>query len=303
MGRRNTLATIGGLEMDFIWSHQFGPARVTVIREARAGWPMDRALEGVPEEIWRAEIDPDDNDCLPIDFNLTHVSLPGASILIDTGFGEYAHPTDPNNPLVSVRNLQMTGSAEAGLAALGIGPEDITHVLITHLHGDHILGATRTVSGRRVPAYPNARYYVSVAEWAEAPAFRQNAAAINAQKEALLAADAVEFVTEDREIVPGVWFLSAPGESAGHAIVRIQAGPEVIYNLGDLFHYPAEFRHLDWHPRYRDAAILTATRQRFLPRFRTENAWLIPAHHLFPAIGKVASEGEGYRWVEARPTG
>lgn len=287
--------------MGLIWFHQFGPAGITVIQEARAGWPMERALEGIPEEVWRAEIETSEDNCLTIDFSLMHLALPGASILIDTGFGEYAHPTDPMNPLVSVRNLQMTGSAEAGLAARGIRLDEITHVLITHMHGDHILGATRTVGGRRVPAYPNARYYVTAAEWAEAPAFHQNAAAINAQKEALLAADAVEFVTEDREIVPGIAYLPAPGESAGHAIVRIQAGDEVIYNLGDLFHYPAEFRHLDWHPRHRDPAILTATRQKFLPRFLAENAWLIPAHHLFPAIGKIASEGEGYRWMETQP--
>ncbi|HEX5416238.1 MAG TPA: MBL fold metallo-hydrolase [Chloroflexota bacterium] len=285
---------------EFIWTHQFGPARIAVINEASGAWPMNRAIEGVAENLWRAEIPTIDTDYLAIDFNLMHVALPAASILVDTGFGEY-DPTNTTDPLVSTRNMRVNGSAEGALAALGVKPEEITHVLITHMHGDHILGATRTVAGKRVPTYPNARYYIMEAEWQEAPAFHQNAAAINAQKAALVEADAVELTAGDREIIPGVSFLFAPGESAGHAIVRIQADDAVIYNLGDLFHYPAEFRHNDWRPRYRDLASLVASRQKYLPRFLAEDAWLIPAHHRFPAIGKVVAEGSGYRWIEQAP--
>lgn len=287
---------------EFIWTHDFGSVRIAVINEATGAWPMERAIEGVPEDLWRAEIPVIDANFMAIDFNLMYVSLPGAKVLIDTGFGEY-DPRDTRNPLVSVRNMHLTASADAALAALGTRPEEITHVLITHMHGDHILGATRTVEGKRVPTYPSARYYVMEAEWAEAPAFHQNADAINAQKTALLAADIVTLTPGDREIIPGIDFQFAPGESAGHAIVRIQAGKEVIYNLGDLFHYPAEFRHLDWRPRYRDVASLVASRQKYLPRFLAEDAWLVPAHHRFPAVGKVAAEGNGYRWIAGTPVG
>src|SRR5262249_22759348 len=132
----------------------------------------------------------------------------------------------------------------------------------------------RTTDGKRVPTYPNARYFVTEAEWQEAPAFHQNAEAINAQKAALTKADIVELTVGGREIIPGVFFLFAPGEAAGHAIGRIQAGDAVVYNLGDLFHYPAEFRHNDWRPRYRDIATLVASRQKYLPRFLAEDAWL-----------------------------
>ena len=285
---------------EFIWTQQFGPARISVINEANAAWPMNRAIEGIPEDVWRAEIPTIDEEYMAIDFNLMHVALPDASILIDTGFGEY-DPTDTRNPLVSVRNMRMTGTAEKALAALGVEPEEITHVLITHMHGDHILGATRAAGGGRVPTYPNARYFIMEAEWQEAPAFHQNAEAINAQKAALAEAGVVELTSGDREIVPGVSFLFAPGELAGHAIVRIEAGDAVVYNLGDLFHYPAEFRHNDWRPRYRDLSALVASRQKYLPRFLAEDAWLIPAHHQFPAIGKVVAEGTGYRWSEMAP--
>lgn len=76
-------------------------------------------------------------------------------------------------------------------------------------------------------------------------------------------------------------------------------GAKIGYFLGDLFHYPAEFRHFDWMPAFRDSPTLIASRERLVPRFVAENAWLIPAHHIFPAIGKVEeAPGGGYRWVE-----
>ena len=286
----------------FVWVHQFGTARVSVISEATGCWPRERAVEGVPEEVWRAEVDVTADDCLEIGFNLMHVSFPGASILIDTGFGQY-DPTNPANPLVSVKNMRMSPGAAVGLAQLGVRPDEITDVFITHMHGDHILGATKLVGERRVPTYPNARYHVMEAEWAEAPAFHQNAAAINAQKETLQSAGVVELAPGDRESRPGVSFLFAPGESAGHAIVRIETGAGVIYNVGDLFHYPAEFHHLDWRPRFREQHVLQHTREKYLPRFVAENAWIFPAHHRFPTVGRVEEMADGYHWATIEPGG
>jgi glyoxylase-like metal-dependent hydrolase (beta-lactamase superfamily II) len=160
---------------------QLGPARVAVISEATGLWPMERALEDVPEEVWRREVEADAAGFLPIGFNLVHLALPNASILIDTGFGEY-DPTNPDQPIISVSGMRTTPGLPAGLASLGVRPEDVTHVLVSHMHGDHILGATRLVNGRRVPAFPNARYYVMDAEWQSAPAWHQvGAPAIAAQ--------------------------------------------------------------------------------------------------------------------------
>ena len=281
---------------DFVWTRQFGQAQVTIIREGGGWWPMERALEDVPADQWHPWIEANDQNQMRIDFNLLHVKLPGASIMLDTGFGDY-DPTDPVRPLVSVKNVRLSPGRDAGLASIGVKPEEITHVAITHMHGDHIVGATRVVDGQRIPSFPNARYFVTETEWTNAPEWHQRADAINAQKEALVAADVVDLLGGEREIVPGVTIIPAPGESPGHAIVRVEAGGDVVYYLGDLFHQPAEFAHLDWIPRYRDRMTLVAVRKKLMPRFVEESAWLIPAHHLFPCIGKIEPAGDGYRWI------
>lgn len=281
---------------NFVWSRQFGQARVSVISEGGGWWPIERALDNVAPEEWRPWLKANAENQIWIDFNLVHVRLPGASILLDTGFGDY-DPRDPVKPLVSVRNIRLTEGRDAGLAALGVKPDDVTHVVITHMHGDHIAGATKVVGGQRVPAFPNARYYIMGQEWANAPEPHQLAEAINAQKDALLAADQLELVDGEREIVPGVTYIPAPGESAGHAVVRIATADGIVYYLGDLFHQPAEFMHLDWIPRYRDRTALIASRRKLLPRFVEESAWLIPTHHDFPCIGQIEPDGQSYRWI------
>jgi glyoxylase-like metal-dependent hydrolase (beta-lactamase superfamily II) len=278
----------------------YGQAHVSIISEATGWWPIERAIVDVPEAAWRPEIPTNTENQLQIGFNLVHVAMPGASILVDTGFGEY-DPTDGADPIVSVRGVQQTDGLDAALASLGVRREDVTHVLITHMHGDHILGATRHIGGRRVPTFPNARYVVMAAEWNAAPEFHQNARAIDAQKETLLAARVVDLVAGEIEVVSDVQFSPAPGESPGHAIVRVASGGQTVYCIGDLFHYPAEFSHFDWIPLYRDRATLVATREHLVHRFAEENAWLIPAHHLFPAIGKVERTANGYRWRAIEP--
>jgi glyoxylase-like metal-dependent hydrolase (beta-lactamase superfamily II) len=286
--------------MNHVWTRAFGDVRVSAISEATGWWPIERAIVDVPEEEWRREIPTNADDQLEIGFNLVHVALPGASILIDTGFGEY-DPTDREHPIVSVRDVRLTTGLDAALGSLGVRREDITHVLITHMHGDHILGATRLLDRQRVPAFPNARYVITEAEWAVAPEFHQNAEAINAQKDTLRSRGAIDLIRGEHEIVPGVRFIPAPGESPGHAVIRVAAAGEVVYAMGDLFHYPAEFSHLDWIPLYRDRATLVATRERLVPRFVEEAAWLIPSHHPFPAIGKVERTTNGYRWDAYEP--
>lgn len=97
---------------------------------------------------------------------VAHVRIGVASVLIDPGFG--ALP--PESWLARELELRPTPGVQAGLAAAGIQPDQITHVVITHAHGDHFTGATLTCDARRVPRYPRARYVLGRADWDGNPA-------------------------------------------------------------------------------------------------------------------------------------
>src|SRR5258708_30909309 len=116
--------------MSHIWTRAFGDIHVSVISEATGWWPIDRAIVDVPEAEWRREIPTNAEDQLEIGFNLAHVTLPVASILIDTGFGDY-DPTDRENPIVSVHDVRMTAGLDLALERLCVQRDDVTPVVIS----------------------------------------------------------------------------------------------------------------------------------------------------------------------------
>jgi glyoxylase-like metal-dependent hydrolase (beta-lactamase superfamily II) len=282
--------------MDFVWRQTFDQTRVAVISEGRGWWPIDSALENVPEELWRPLIETDQAKRMSVGFNVVHVSLPDASILLDTGWGRDT-ATNVSEPILASLAFQPTLGVEAGLARLGIQPTDITHVLVSHMHSDHVVGATKVVQNERSLVFPKARYFVMEEEWCNAPApWNPLAGLIAAQKETLLKARMVSLVRGEQDIVPGVTFVPAPGESPGHAIVRIRTETRPLYYVADLFHHPAELIHMEWMPRHRDSGKLIDSRKKLIPRFVAEDAWLIPAHFPFPPIGRIELSGDGYAW-------
>ena len=86
--------------------------------------------------------------------NIVHVAFDGHFILLDTGVGE---PYASRSSLTRSFPLQQTESLVHRLDAIGVSPQQITTVVFSHVHCDHIMGSTVDRDGRRVACLPNAR--------------------------------------------------------------------------------------------------------------------------------------------------
>ena len=263
----------------YVDQRRFGDAVVTLVSEGSTAAPILRGLT-VPEEAWRAAV-PEANARgeVVLTVQVAHVALGGASVLIDTGLGEPL----PGAPWTEPR-VYRTPGVRAGLAAIGVAPGDVTHVLLTHAHPDHVGGLA--ADGR--PRFPNARVLLGRADrdGALAPPAAQQLVAVEA-------AGLLELVDGEREVVPGVTMVPAPGESPGHMVVRVAAGGGTFAFVGDLVHHPCQVAHPDWVLGGRDAEATRASRERW---FRAD-ATLAYTHGLFPAWGRVVPDGGGYRWL------
>lgn len=273
----------------YVDTRRIGDTTVSIVLDGSFRWAPDIQ---VPEAEWRRAIpEADDAGRIPIDVNLAHLRIGGSSIVIDLGFGDPA----PSWPA----GLERTPGMLAGLAALGVGPEDVTHVLITHAHGDHVEGATTERGGERVPVFPRARYLINRADWVDSPS-RQRPDSVQAiHLGTLERLGRLDLVEGDHEVVPGVAMLHAPGESAGHSVVRIRSAGESFYFLGDLFHHTCEVEHLDWISRGRDRERARASRERVLAEAVSGRSTLVFSHRPFPGWGRVVRAGAGYRWEPA----
>jgi glyoxylase-like metal-dependent hydrolase (beta-lactamase superfamily II) len=199
----------------------------------------------------------------------------GRTILIDTGFG---------------------GALFEALGELGVKPEEVDAVLITHLHGDHIGGLAR--DGRAL--FPNARVYLARQERAAAqPNARQALAPYGDRVETFEPSPLESAIPE---LLPGVKAIAAFGHTPGHTVFLIENGGEGLLIWGDLMHVQGiQFPLPDIAVTYdSDAAAAIAVRKEILGYVAERRIPIGGMHLQYPALGTVESAGEGFRFIPAR---
>lgn len=278
----------------YLHSRRIGDALVTIILDGTIRVPVERVLQA-PEEQLREAVDIDSAGKARFDHLGMHVSLPGASILIDASMDEPDSRWGKQNK--EQMGMVRTAGMVASLAQIGVVPEDITHVLFTHYHWDHVLGATiEQDDGTFVPRYPHARHLLNRADWAGTGTSLEVWPEEIARMDTLQKHGLLELIDGDYEVMPGIIMLHAPGESAGHSIVRVESGGQTFYALADLVHHAVEFAHPHWTRYGSDKEQLQASRMKFLPEIAASQAPVIFTHASFPGWGRVVQAEDGYRW-------
>lgn len=232
-------------------------------------------------------------DYVDIPFNPFVIVSEGKRFLIDTGFADNGPPT--------------AGRLRANLAAAGLQLGDIDHVIISHYHGDHILGL-RNRDGSLV--YPNAVVHVPAPEHA----FWMDDARMNAAPEAIrgafmaarrslgdLSGDRLNIFQPGVELAPGIGTVAAFGHTPGMTMVTARSQGQSFMYLADLTNVPALFaRNPDWSVTFdMDATQARETRRRVFEQVVRERMLVGGYHFPFPALGTFVAEGGGYQFVPA----
>ena len=275
---------------------RLGAATLTIVNVGDSLWTLAEEL-GLPEAERAAH--PDLFAPRPFAGQCVHIALPGApgaSVLVDASVYDFAQ----DSPQVPPGCVPPPGLL-ATLAARGIAAADVSHVVITHPHFDHINGLTRAEDGHpseRQPCFPNARHYLGARDWesSEMQTVLADPESLEARTLGVVhAAGLLELApdAQEREIVPGVRIVPAPGETPGHQIVRVESAGHVAYCLGDLFHSVEEVARLDWMATWADPAAMAASRRTLLTAALAEDALLVAAH--IPGAGRLIADegGEG----------
>ncbi len=225
------------------------------------------------------------------------IELPDAVILVDAGH----YDLSPDSPFYIPRYQPPPGLI-ARLADRGIRTDQVTQVIITHIHWDHIDGLTVERDGAYQPAFPNARYYLGQADWdnPDTQAELQKPESLVSHTLGVLhRADLLELVSGDLKLSDNITIVAAPGESPGHQIVKLASQGQVMYILGDLYHDTESFAqpdHMDW---WANRENMLASRAALVKAALAENALLTVAH--IGTVGRLqpADTASGARWVTA----
>jgi len=180
------------------------------------------------------------------------------------------------------------------LAVAGVAPTDIDTVIITHGHDDHV-GGNVDPSGQAT--FPNARYLITRTEW-DYWTTRTPEPRFSGRTYLLAVASQVTFIDPGAEIVPGIQTVPLSGHTPGQIAVLITSAGERLLHMADNFHHPVEVLHPEWYFDFDDDPQQTvASRRSLFERATREQLPALAYHVAFPGLGRVVSEGDGWRWV------
>ncbi|KQV43795.1 MULTISPECIES: MBL fold metallo-hydrolase [unclassified Rhizobium] len=208
-------------------------------------------------------------------------------VLFDTGMGEAGRESG-------------SGKLIEGLKQAGYSPDQVSVVVLTHMHGDHIGGLMEGGA----PAFKNARYVAGQVEYD----FWKDPARVGTPAEGghkgvvskvVPLAEKMTFIKEGSEVVPGIVGMEAFGHSPGHMIFRIESqGKQLMLTADTANHFVLSLQKPDWEVRFdMDKAKAAATRKRVFDMIATERIPFIGYHMPFPAVGFVEKAEGGYRFV------
>lgn len=157
----------------------------------------------------------------------------GKTMLIDTGCG-HKMP----EKLESIYRVDYSrASVEQSLTSFGLTPDDITDVILTHLHFDHVGGATKRVaSGEIVPVFPNAIYHVQEEQlqWAQSPTEKDRASFMPENWDPLIANGLLNILQGDGELFSGIYVERVYGHTQGLQMVHLVDDANHIVFPADL---------------------------------------------------------------------
>lgn len=238
------------------------------------------ASNATPEELNEVLKQGFQGETLTVDCNVLLVDTGQNKVLIDTGSG--------------LLNGATVGKLIENLQQAQIQPSDITAVILTHAHGDHVGG----LNGKTGLTFPNARYFISNLEqnfWTgrsvefpnfQGPADLKQQMITIAKTQLGLIRDRVTTFEVNQEFLPGFTAIAAYGHTPGHVAIQIASGDAVMIHTADTVHINTiNLWNPSWKPIFdADQEIAAATRQAVLAKIAGDRTLMFAYHFLIPEL-------------------
>jgi glyoxylase-like metal-dependent hydrolase (beta-lactamase superfamily II) len=194
----------------------------------------------VPRVLWEKSDPADEKNRILLNLNALLILRGKEKILIDAGIGDKF-----DAKFGDIFGIQREQTLIDKLATQGLRPEDITHVILSHLHFDHIGWSTRrNAAGELAPTFPNAIYFCQRGEFEYAmnPDPRSKASYLQDNFVPLKDRGVLQFLEGSGEIIAGIEGFVTGGHTRDHMIVKIHSVGKIVCFLADLVPTPSHLK-------------------------------------------------------------
>ena len=212
---------------------KLGDYRVEIVPDCEFRLDGGAMFGVVPRNLWSRTFPPDEQNRMRMNMNCVFIDTGSEKVLIETGIGDKW-----SEKHVAMYGIDRKRSLDKSLQAIaGVNANEITIVINTHLHFDHAGGNTKhDESGTLVPSFPNARYFISRAEYehAESPSDRDRASYLVDNWRPLKESGQIELKDADYEVVPGLSMQTHAGHNRSMQCWRLDRGGQTLFGFADL---------------------------------------------------------------------
>jgi len=271
--------------MSLTHSHTVGSHEVIVIKDGDFQFTPD-LFPGTDESTISGLLKEAGAENIETNFNAFIVKSPGRTMLVDAGPRDLFGDTCGNLP--------------QGLKEAGVSPDEITHLMLTHLHPDHIAGAV-TADGNAV--FPNAQLMMSDDEhafWIKDKTFGdENMDHWQALAKGVTSAygDRLEIFKSGADLGQGLTALALPGHTPGHSGFRIDDGNDSFLMVCDIFHTQVlQLADPEISIAFDvDADTARDTRKKTLDMIASDGLEFSGGHLMSPKVATLSRRGKGYQ--------
>lgn len=187
----------------------------------------------VPKVVWEKKNPADALNRIALALRVLLLVGHGRVVLVDTGIGDKF--SERHQAMYAID--PAAGTLISALAEQGFAPEDVTDVVLTHLHFDHAGGATRRLpDGQLVPTFSQATYHVQRRnwDWAHNPSEKDRASYLPENFAPLAEAGQLNWVEGSGAILPGVYAWLSEGHTVGQQLIQVRDEQHTLMYCADI---------------------------------------------------------------------
>jgi len=231
----------------------------------------------VPRNLWQKVAPPDEKNRITMSLNTLLLIRDGRVILVDTGVGHKFSEKYQEIYAVDYSHHSLLKS----LLEKNIQPEDVTDVIITHLHFDHVGGATYyNDSGESTLQFPNASHYIQrrQLEWAQKNFPKDRASYLTENIEPLLKSQQLTLLDGPQKLEPGLELILSEGHTVAQQMVLVSGQQQKLLYAADMIPMSAHIP-IPWVMAYDLYPVVTIEEKETYLKKAAEQEWMIFFEH------------------------